>query len=129
MCCHSLFSLMTNSAQLTLLLVITRPAPARLELPSNAVSPALTTITETPGRYSRCTGVLYRGAGRISLILEQYTPPPPSCIPSAPGRSHDIVFLYNLLWLHADTVSQSAQVDGGQAEKSTPKLCLSLREQ
>ena len=98
---------MSNRLQLRVLLVITR-----LELPSNAVSPALTTITETPALYSHCTGVQYRGAGRISLILEQYTHPP-SSVPSTPGRSHEIVFFLQPI-VGPGWYSQSAQVDGGQ---------------
>ena len=88
MCCHSpLSSLMSNRVQLRVLLVITR-----LELPSTAVSPALTTSTESG---VDCTvTVRYRGAGRISLILEQYYNLLllPSYTPYTSDRSHDIVF-------------------------------------
>ena len=63
-------SLMTNSAQLTVLLVITR-----LELPSNAVSPALTTITETPALYSDCT---VQGGGENIINIGATLQPPPS---------------------------------------------------
>ena len=88
----SLSSLMTNSAQLTVLLVITR-----LELPSNAVSPALTTITETPALYSDCT--VQGGGENIINIGAIHTSPP---VPLTSGRSPDIVFLYNPLLVHAD---------------------------
>ena len=87
MCCHSpLSSLMSNRLQLRVLLVITR-----LELPSTAVSLALTTSTES-GLHCTLT-VRYRGAGRISLILEQYyNLLLPSYTPYTSGQSHDIVF-------------------------------------
>ena len=78
----SLSSLMTNSAQLTVLLVITR-----LELPSNAVSPALTTITETPGLYSDCT--VQGGGENIINIGAIHTSPP---VPLTSGRSLILYF-------------------------------------
>ena len=95
----SLSSVMTNSAQLTVLLVITR-----LELPSIAVSPALTTITETPALYSDCT--VQGGGENIINIGAIHTSPP---VPPTSGRSPDIVFLYNPLLF--SPVIQSAQVD------------------
>ena len=97
----SLSPLMTNSAQLTVLLVITR-----LELPSNAVSPALRTITETPALYSHCT---VQGGGENIINIGAMHTSPPSYIPSTSGRSHDIVFLYNPLLF--SPVIRSAQVD------------------